>query len=394
MKYLAGTVFGIAAALVLPVHAAPFPEAIAFLADLAIRIGRYVVLPLVFFTCATAVYELLETRRLFLPFGVTALVIVASTALLSLVGAASILLVHAPRIPVPLDKVADTVALGPGALLGALFPQAGFAALLNEDFLLPAFLLALLVGVACARERSDTKPVMYFFTAAVKVVNFISHVVQDVLTIGLVAVACRWTILFSGALASGVYLPLLRILLADFLLVALVLYPGAVFLICRVNPYKVLYQGIAPLIAAFFSGDTNFALPVTLRHVKELIGNRNPLAPFTASLFSVFARGGSALTSCVCFVVILHSYSNLGLTTGSVLWMLLMSFALSFLLAGLPSGGAFVLLTVLCARYGQGFEAGYLLLRPAAPLICAFACGVDALTNVFGSFIVARKIGV
>jgi Na+/H+-dicarboxylate symporter len=156
----------------------------------------------------------------------------------------------------------------------------------------------------------------------------------------------------------------------------------------------VLYQSIASVLAAFFSGDTNFVLPLTMRHCKELVGNRCNIAPFSTTLFSIFARGGSALTSCICFVIILHSYSNLGLDGNTVVWAVVTPFLLSFLLAGLPSGGAFVLLTVLCTRYGQGFEASYILLRPVAPLICAFACALDVLTNIFGSYIVAHKLGL
>jgi Na+/H+-dicarboxylate symporter len=306
----------------------------------------------------------------------------------------SVVLAQATRIPVPLDKAADTPVLDPGQLLNELFPQSGFAALLNEDFLLPAFLLALFVGAACARERQETKSLMYVVTSAVRVVNFVSHVVQDIMTIGMVAIVCRWAILFFGAVADagGAYRTLFVLFFADFAVVTFGLYPLITFLLCRTNPYRVLYQGIASILAAFFSGDTNFAYPVTLRHSKELAGNRNPAPPFTVPLFSVFARGGSALTSCICFVVILQSYSPLRIPFSSMVWILFAAFALSFLLAGFPSGGAFVLLTVLCARYGQGFEAGYLLLRPAAPLMCAFAAALDNVTNVFGSYIVARKM--
>jgi Na+/H+-dicarboxylate symporter len=394
MKYLLGTVFGILAALLLPVQNPPFPEAIGFLANLAIRIGRYAVLPLVFFTLASSVYELLETRRLYKPFGFTFLLIILSSFILSLVGAASILLIKSPRIPISVDRVTETVSLGAGQLLEAIFPYSGFAAVLNENFLLPAFILALLTGVACTREKQVTKPVVFLLAGAVKVVTFISHVTQDIMTIGMIAITCRFTILFSGILVAGTYNALLCILLLDFAILALVIYPGVTWLLCRKNPLWVLYQSVASVLAAFFSGDTNFVLPLAMRHCSELIGNRSNIAPFSTTLFSIFARGGSALTSSICFVIILHSYSNLSLAGSTIVWVVVMSFLLSFLLAGIPSGGAFVLLTVLCTRHGQGFEASYLLLRPAAPLICAFACALDVLTNIFGSYIVAHKLGM
>ena len=68
-----------------------------------------------------------------------------------------------------------------------------------------------------------------------------------------------------------------------------------------------------------------------------------------------------------------------------------MSIGLSFLLGGLPSGGSFIALTVLCTLYGRGFETGYLLLRPVAPILCSFAAAFDVLSAMFGSYIVGVK---
>ena len=47
IKYLIGLVFGVLAALILPVSTA-FSGAVAFLTELFIRVGRYIVIPLIF----------------------------------------------------------------------------------------------------------------------------------------------------------------------------------------------------------------------------------------------------------------------------------------------------------------------------------------------------------
>ena len=54
-------------------------------------------------------------------------------------------------------------------------------------------------------------------------------------------------------------------------------------------------------------------------------------------------------------------------------------------------GGTFVALTIMCTTYGRGFEAGYLLLKPVAAIIGAFATAIDAATAMFGSYFVAFK---
>ena len=112
---------------------------------------------------------------------------------------------------------------------------------------------------------------------------------------------------------------------------------------------------------------------------------------FSLPLFSSFARGGTALVTSICFVTILRSYSSLGFTVFDILWIFAVSFIISFALGSFPQGGTFVSLTVICSMYGRGFEAGYLLLRPAIPVLCSFAAALDVLSAITGSYIVAVK---
>ena len=95
------------------------------------------------------------------------------------------------------------------------------------------------------------------------------------------------------------------------------------------------------------------------------------------------------MVTSVCFIVILRSYSMLEIQMAQVIWVGFWAFLLSFLLGEHPAGGAFLLLTILCIKYGGGYEAGYLLLRGAAPILGCFAAAFDALTAMVGSYIVA-----
>jgi hypothetical protein len=45
----------------------------------------------------------------------------------------------------------------------------------------------------------------------------------------------------------------------------------------------------------------------------------------------------------------------------------------------------------MCIVYGAEYESGYLLLKSVSPIICAYAAAIDALTAMFGSYIVAVK---
>ena len=73
------------------------------------------------------------------------------------------------------------------------------------------------------------------------------------------------------------------------------------------------------------------------------------------------------------------------------MWIFGLSFGLSFLLGGFPSGSAFILVTILCQQYARGFETSFLLLKPAALVICSFSAIFDIMSAMFGSYVVAVK---
>ena len=205
-------------------------------------------------------------------------------------------------------------------------------------------------------------------------------------------ILCFWTTKFRAIITSGVFSPMILLLLVDFLIVVGLIYPLIIRYICHdPHPYRILYASICSAIAAFFSADSNLTLLINMRHGKESIGIRRRINGITFPLFNIFARGGSALVTVVGFIMIWRSYSSLTIPFLDILWITFASFGISFLLGGLPAGGAFVSLSVLCTIYGRGFETGFLLLKPAAPIICSFAAAFDALTAIFGSYVVAVK---
>ena len=64
LKYLIGAALGFAAALILPLDSLREAAALSFITDLIIRIGRYALLPLLFFSGIMAVYRMREDSLL------------------------------------------------------------------------------------------------------------------------------------------------------------------------------------------------------------------------------------------------------------------------------------------------------------------------------------------
>ena len=392
IKYLIGLALGLLAAFILPTENAAFASAVAFLTELFIRVGRYVVVPLLFTSAIVAVNKLRSSKLLLKTTLLTVLIIVLSSLILTFVGLISILIVKLPRIPITVDVATDAFNLDVKGLILSLFPYSGFDALREGSFLLVSLVFAFIIGWESASEETAFKPVFALSDSFSNLFYNIANFFTEIMAILCIAIVCYWTMDFRTVIEPGIFTPMVIMFLVDFVIVAGIIYPLILRFVCHdPHPYKVLYASLAPLILSFFSGDSNLVIPLANRHLRDSLGIRRRCRGFTYPMFSIFARGGAALVSTISFILIWRSYSSLSIPVTDILWIFGLSFGLSFLLGGIPSGGAFVLLTIICSKYARGFETSVLLLKPASMIICSFAALFDTLTAMVGSYIVAVK---
>lgn len=392
IKYLIGVALGVLAAFILPTENAAFANAVSFLTELFIRIGRYVVVPLLFTSAIVAVSKLRTSKLLLKTTWLTVLIIVASSLILTLVGLISILLVKLPRIPITVDVATEAFNLNVKGLILSLFPYSGFEAVMEGSFLLVCLIFAFIIGWESASEETTFKPVFVISDSFSNLFYNIAAFFTEIMSILCIAIVCYWTMDFRNVIEPGIYTPMIIMFIVDFIVVAGIIYPIILHFVCHdPHPYKVLFASIAPLILSFFGGDSNLVIPLANRHLRDSLGIRRRCRGFTYPLFAIFARGGSALVTTISFILIWRSYSSLSIPMSDILWIFGLSFGLSFLLGGIPSGGAFVLLTILCSKYARGFETSFLLLKPASVIICSFAALFDTLTAMVGTYIVAVK---
>ena len=392
IKYLIGVALGVLAAFIVPAENAAFANAVSFLTELFIRIGRYVVVPLLFTSAIVAVSKLRTSKLLLKTTWLTVLIIVASSLILTLIGLISILLVKLPRIPITVDVATEAFNLNVKGLILSLFPYSGFGAVMEGSFLLVCLIFAFIIGWESASEETTFKPVFVISDSFSNLFYNIAAFFTEIMSILCIAIVCYWTMDFRNVIEPGIYTPMIIMFIVDFIVVAGIIYPIILHFVCHdPHPYKVLFASIAPLILSFFGGDSNLVIPLANRHLRDSLGIRRRCRGFTYPLFAIFARGGSALVTTISFILIWRSYSSLSIPMSDILWIFGLSFGLSFLLGGIPSGGAFVLLTILCSKYARGFETSFLLLKPASVIICSFAALFDTLTAMVGTYIVAVK---
>ena len=79
---------------------------------------------------------------------------------------------------------------------------------------------------------------------------------------------------------------------AGILLMLLVCYPTIVAVICRVNPYPILWKLREPILTAFVTRSSAAALPVSLKTAANKLKVKGELANFTLSLGATINMDG------------------------------------------------------------------------------------------------------
>jgi Na+/H+-dicarboxylate symporter len=217
---------------------------------------------------------------------------------------------------------------------------------------------------------------------------------SEILGFLMISLAAYWAVRFRAVVQAEVFRDLITLLGVFSLILGFGILPLFIYLLRpKANPWAILYGSLGPAIAAFFSGDINFSLPILLRHTKENLGARRRSNAVTLSLFATFGRAGSAMVAAIAFIVVTKSKSSLDIPLGDIFSIGLRALAISFFLARHPGDGAYIALAVLCVGYGRGFETGYLILKPLAFYLIAMGAFLDVTIASFSAFVLARISG-
>jgi Na+/H+-dicarboxylate symporter len=325
------------------------------------------------------------------------LIIIAGASLFVVSSGILVTLVFPPsRIPILIEEQLEAISLDVTQNVIDLFPSNMLSALTGGGiYLLPACVFAFFLGMGLSYDRNYTKPVLSLADSLSRIFYHVASFFSEILGFIMIILSCYWAMRFHAVLKADVFRDLIILLavfsvVLGFGIIPLFLY----FLRPKTNPWKVLHGSLGPAIAAFFSGDINFSLPVLLRHTKENFGVRRRSNSVSLTLFAAFCRAGSAMVAAAVFIVIIKSYSSLGITMRDVISIGVRAIGISFLLARHPGDGAYTALAVLCMGYGKGFEAGYLILKPLAFYLVAIGTFLDVTICSFAAYTVARISGL
>jgi len=396
VKLLIGSLLGMAIGFLMP---AGNPNVVSFfqwLQKLALGIGRYAVVPVLVFSLTIAVYELRLDNRFIQMIVKNFVIVIAAAFFVIFAGIMVTTFVSPDRIPIEKVDQIELLGLDAAASISEIFPSNMLSVLAgNGIYLLPVCVFAFFLGMGLNYNRSYSKPLLTMIDALSRIFYHIAFFFSEILGFILIVLSSYWAVCFHGILQAKVYKDLIVMLgifsvVLCFGILPLFLY----FLKPKVNPWHVLYGFLGPAIAAFFSGDINFTIPVLQSHLKEDFGIKRRSSALSTAIFSTFCRSGSAMVAAAAFIVIIKSYSYLKIAPLDIFAIGLRALLISFMLARHPGDGAYIALAALCLGYGNGeYRAGYLILKPLAFYLVAVGTFIDVTLSALGSYIAARTSG-
>jgi len=378
IKYLLATVSGIITALIIPWGEA-WIRTIEFIQHYSIRLGHYLLFPLVFFSLAIAVTQLRRYQKLGSVLLRLLLSTMVATVIFLLAGMLVTLIFSPERIPILMQDDLNVSVIHWEDYLNKLIPNNLFT-LFSEgaEILLPLLGLSFLLGYHFFFDKEQAEPSFNLFDSLSRIFYRINHFFVAYAYVPLFFIALFGTIQIKNIEEIQLYGQLLLILtVASFITVGLI-YPLILYFFGgRDNPLSHVYAILAPLIGALASGDIFFNYGILTRHIKGNEGIPREVAGLSVPLLTLFARSGTALVASSSMLMIIRSYTSLEITLFQVLWVFLFSFLLSFALSAAPRMGVYVMLTLLCRFYGRGLEEGYMLLIPILPVLTCFSAFLD-----------------
>jgi Na+/H+-dicarboxylate symporter len=394
IKLLIGTILGIVLGTYLPVDGNGAREILALLSEIIINIGRYILYPLVFFSLAIGTYKLKQGKKTIRVILRSLFYLIFFSALFAVVGTLSVLILSPARIPI-IVEVGNPLRI-PGIVetVSLMFPRNLFQVFNDSgSFLLPLGFLGFLIGINLSFDNMETRPLRELLDALSRVFYHINDLLVEVMGIGLIALAGYLMIILRSTPSLELFTQLLIVLAVDAVVITFGVIPAIIYLFSskRKNPYRKLYGLTGAALAALVSGDSYFTLPFLAKCGYANLGVPRRVGSFTYPLFALFGKAGTALVTGVAFVVILKSYSSLGITLGGILWVMAHAFLLSFLTGSYPALGFLAAISFACGLYGQGLEEGFLILTPVLPLLSRAGVFLDTLAAGTTSLLVAEQ---
>ena len=266
-----------------------------------------------------------------------------------------------------------------GSFFTGLF-QNPFAALANGQFL-PIIVFAIAFGL-CARwlldasetdsaTRKAVDAMLLMCDGAQKVSFKMIDCVIHYFPIGVFALSVV-NFAENGVLLFGPYAKILLCVVVGVVSMILVVYPLALAVFCRVNPYRVLMRMREPIITAFVTRSSAATLPVSFKSA-DALGVDGKLSSFALPIGATINMDGVCVHLPVFVILAANMFGhNLGILQIATLCVSIVFASVGA--GGIPGGSVFLLFMVL---ENMGLPADQV------SVIVALCLGINPILDMF-----------
>lgn len=391
-KYLIGTIVGLAAGFLLK-PTDNITAALVTAGEMVIRIGRYFLLPLVFFSLPIAVTKLRRKGKLGLLLSRSALYMFIASAALAVIGTFSAWVIGIGRIPVVpgIRPALEVTTLG--TIARSVLETNSFRALVGESsFLLPVLVPAFLLGWHFYHDREIAEPAFNLFDSLSRVLYRANRYIILLMPFFLAILTASSVIEARTIIDFRKFIPLFSVLIGLTVILLFGIFPLTLWLFGgRRSPWKALAGISCALWGSFLSASPLFNYGNLTFHLKENLRVRRQTAALIAPSYLMFARAGTAMVTAVCMLTVIRSFSSLEITLFQAAWTAMFSFLVSFALPATPDRGLTASLVMMGSLYGRGLDDGWLILAPVLPLLTMLTAVLDTATGALLILLANRK---
>ena len=396
IKVLLGAFLGAGIGAVLPAKVEFLHGLTRFFFDLSVNFGKYIFIPLVFFSLVIEVYEMYRQKTLKKIF-LRGLAFTGGVSLLAvLFGTALTLLLSPQRLSHIIPEAEVYRVPGLSDFLLSFVPSDMIRVFFNPyGILFPVVVLTFLIGVNLSFDRLATKSISNLFDSFSKLFQHINTFVVDILWIMIFFISLRFSYsLKAGPALNADIVYFILFLVLEAVLFLFVFCPALLFLFFKEkNPYKLLFGLMTPALTAFLSGDVLLSHAVLIKHNEKNSGVDMTTNSFLTGFFAAIFRPGTIMMTVSAFLMILKSQSGLTISFSSVMIAVLLSLVLSLYTGTIPVVGSFFSVIVMCGLYGVVKSDAYNLLVPLLPILFGLAAFIDTVCSGLSVYLIARQTG-
>ena len=284
-------------------------------------------------------------------------------------------------------------------LLYSLFANP-FKSLAEGNFL-PVIVFSIMFGLAARIVMDTTKDeqtvkgvqmLLNVIDACQKAVAKIIEWIMIYFPVGIFALTCCCFATFGSGLFKS-YVQVAGCVIVCIMIMLFICYPLFIFLLCRVNPYPILWKLREPILTAFVTRSSAATLPVSLRTSLEKLKVRRELSSFTLSLGATVNMDGVCIHLPV-FTVLAANMFGIDLTISQILLMVLCIVFASIGAGGVPGGSIFLLFMVLENLHLTPEQTGIIVALALGinPILDMFETACNVAGDNIGTFIVGKRL--